>query len=67
MKIAADVAVVLIAAIHVYILVLEMFFWKSHSAAGLLACAPSSRRRRRPWPRIRASTTVSWRPACSGG
>jgi putative membrane protein len=28
MKIAADVAVVLIAAIHVYILVLEMFFWK---------------------------------------
>ena len=28
MKIAADVAVVFIAAIHVYILVLEMFFWK---------------------------------------
>jgi len=28
MKIAADVAVVLIAASHVYILVLEMFFWK---------------------------------------
>ena len=28
MKIAADVAVVLIAALHVYILVLEMFFWK---------------------------------------
>src|SRR4029077_8030592 len=28
MQIAAAVAVVLVAALHVYILVLEMFFWK---------------------------------------
>jgi putative membrane protein len=40
MKIAADIVVGLVAAIHVYILVLEMFLWRSDRARAAFGTTP---------------------------
>jgi putative membrane protein len=40
MKIAADIVVGLVAAIHVYILVLEMFLWRTDRARAAFGTTP---------------------------
>ena len=62
MSIVAAGLVALVALIHVYILVLEMFLWR-HRAAGRRSGRRPSRPRRWPrWPRTRVCTTGSSRP-----
>jgi putative membrane protein len=62
----ANIAVALIALVHVNILVLEMFLWDK--PAGLRAFGQTLRRQRpaRSWQRTRGCITVFWLPACSG-
>ena len=65
-SIVADVAVGLVAALHLYFLVLEMFLWDTPPGTGPSA-RPAFAPRARPSPPTRASTTASSPPAWSGG
>ena len=65
-SIVANVLVGLVAALHLYFLVLEMFLWTPRPGTRRSASSPPSPPRARRWPPTRASTTGSWPPASCG-
>ena len=68
MAIVATALVVLVVAIHVYIVILEMFLWRTAARdAGRSAPIRHSPTGPRRWPPTRGSTTGSSWPASSGG
>ena len=67
MRIVADVLVGLVALIHVYIVVLEMFLWTTPRARAAFGTTPEfAEEIARRWPRTRGCTTVSWRSRSCG-
>lgn len=62
MTLLAAALVGLIALLHVYILVLEMFLWTTPRAMKAFGTTPEPRRRRASWRATRACTTASWPP-----
>jgi len=66
MKLLADVFVALVALLHVYFLVLEMFLWDNPLGLKTFRHSAAEARRRRSSPPTRASTTVSSPPASPG-
>ena len=66
MRIVADVLVGLVALIHVYIVVLEMFLWTTPRARAAFGTTEEFARRPSRWPRTRGCTTVSWRSRSCG-
>lgn len=67
MEILANVLVGLVAALHMYILVMEMFLWEKKPGRGLHGFEPELARPPRRWPPTRVSTTAFWRPVWCGG
>ena len=66
MSTAANVVVGLIALVHVYIMILEMFLWDKPYGLRAFGQKLEAARRPRSWPRTRGSTTDSWPPASLG-
>ena len=67
-NIVADVLVGLVAALHLYFLVLEMFLWDNPTGHKTFGLDPGVRRARaRCSPPTRGSTTASWSRGWSGG
>jgi len=53
----------IVAAIHVYILVLEMFLWDSERGRKAFGMTPEFSASTKVSPPIRGSTTAFWPPA----
>lgn len=66
MNTTAQVLVGLVAALHAYILVLEMFLWQRKPGRELSGFDAEMARATAPSPRTRACTTASSPPAWSG-
>ena len=66
MDTVAAIAVAVVAALHVWFLVLEMFLWTTPFGRRVFHLKPEQARDPRRWPGTRASTTGSWPPASSG-
>ena len=66
MGLAANVLVGLVALIHIYFLVLEMFLWRTPVGRRIFGTDQAFADQPRHSPRTRASTTASWPRDWSG-
>ena len=61
MKLFADILLLLIAVLHLYIPVLEMFLWRAPLGRRAFGTTAEFAAPRGYWPPIRGCTTVFWR------
>lgn len=62
----ANTLIFVVAAIHIYILILEMFLWESPTGRKAFGLSASFARETRVMQPIRACITVFWPRVCCG-